>query len=791
MRKLILPLLVLIGSLTLISCQDKVADRQKEYKEIAYNNLQNILSNGKGWEKIHAAEYLLDLGYKENILPIFLQENKSNDRSSPYFIGVWRVLAKVDEAHKDVWIGHIHAIFKDKTSLYREHALESLAKLKLNSNIYYEEFLNDTTLQNNVGLRIFGLWTARHNSQNADKLYQYASDDQLDIKNRKRALYVLRYLKSLTAVQWTSLGNSAIKESDTAALKADLLMAAYVNTPKDLRTSDLFNKVESSLLKLLDGKKPASSDVFQTLAEFGSSSILEKIEDAKEENPGINYAILKVNSIHGKTLGVIDWTIIALYLGSMLLIGWYYSTKNKNSEDYTLGGRTMNPIAVGISLFATLLSTLSYLSYPGEMVKYGPVIFTGMFAFPLVYWAVGWWIIPKIMKLNVTSAYEILELKLGLKVRMLAVFFFLFLRILWMATIMYVTIDVALFSIVPLDKSLAPVFGLVMLIITIIYTSMGGIKAVVITDVVQSLILIFGTVLCVGYVMYDFGSVTSWLPKEWFGHWSSFKIGFDTRERLTVGNAVLTLFLWYICTAGGDQTAIQRYLSTKDVKAARKTLGVSLITNLAAKILLALVGLALLAYFTKNTHMLKYGQTLQEQADVLFPHFILVSLPQGLSGLLIAALLAAAMSSLSSGLNSVATVVSEDLLKRFKVVFFESRSDLSKIKLLSYLIGIVVMILSLYIGHVDGNLIDISNKIVNLFVAPIFVLFFMAFFIPFARPLSTFIAGIVSISTGVAIAFFGFMNITVLWILPMSLFTGVLAGVFLSWIEKYTFSSKE
>jgi len=195
---------------------------------------------------------------------------------------------------------------------------------------------------------------------------------------------------------------------------------------------------------------------------------------------------------------------------------------------------------------------------------------------------------------------------------------------------------------------------------------------------------------------------------------------------------------------------------------------------------LALVGLAVLAFFMKNVHLQEYGKTIEEQADLLFPRFILVGLPKGLSGLMIAALFAAAMSSLSSGLNSVSTVVSEDIIKRFNFNFFGNLNELQKIKVLSYVIGVIVMLLSLFVGNVEGNLIDVINKVVNLFVAPLFVLFFMAFFVKRANSNSTFIAGLVSISTGIAIAFFGLFGITVLWILPMSMIVGIVVGLTLS-----------
>jgi Na+/proline symporter len=103
---------------------------------------------------------------------------------------------------------------------------------------------------------------------------------------------------------------------------------------------------------------------------------------------------------------IIDWIIVIAYLLLMLLIGYLSSRNNKTAEDYILGGKTMNPFMIGISLFATLFSTLSYLSYPGEMIKYGPVFLAGILALPLANWIVGKFLIPKFMQMNVKSAYE-------------------------------------------------------------------------------------------------------------------------------------------------------------------------------------------------------------------------------------------------------------------------------------------------------------------------------------------------------------------------------------------------
>ncbi len=483
-------------------------------------------------------------------------------------------------------------------------------------------------------------------------------------------------------------------------------------------------------------------------------------------------------------LSLLDWLVITAYLIGMLWIGWHYNKTNKTQEDYLLGGRRMNPIAVGISLFATLLSTLSYLAYPGEMLQYGPGIFVGMLAFPLVYFVAGWWLIPRIRQMNVTSAYEILEKKLGIKVRLLATFMFLALRFFWMATIIYVMVDIALMSVIPIDRSYVPLIGMGMILITIVYTVMGGLKAVVVTDVVQACIFLGGAVLSIAIVMISLGSPEALIPDVWPEHWSAPKIGFDLHERITFGNAMLMLFVWYIATFGSDQMAIQRYISTDSLKTARKALRVSLFTDFVAKGILALVGLAMLAYFSANPDLLLPNMTLGEQADTLFPRFILLGLPQGISGLVIAGLLAAAMSSISSGLNAVSSVISEDLINRFRIKQHGEEAKLNQVKVLTLLAGILVMLLSLLIGYVPGNLYDVVMKVVNLLVCPLFVLFFMALFVPWATEWGTFVGGLVAAATAVAIAYFGLFGITVLWIAPSSFVAGAAIACIASFADR-------
>ena len=204
-------------------------------------------------------------------------------------------------------------------------------------------------------------------------------------------------------------------------------------------------------------------------------------------------------------MDIFDGFVIAGYLCLMLLIGAFYARRNRSGEDFLLGGRQISPIALGLSLFATLVSTLTYLGSPGEMVAHGPMMMTQSASHPLVFLVVGFGLIPLLMRQPVTSAYEILETRLGHGVRLAGASIFLVLRLGWMATILYATSEVVLVPLLGLNPQWTPWLCIVLGVITAVYSSMGGIRAVVMTDAIQSLTMITGAILTLAVISYRLG----------------------------------------------------------------------------------------------------------------------------------------------------------------------------------------------------------------------------------------------------------------------------------------------
>jgi Na+/proline symporter len=204
-------------------------------------------------------------------------------------------------------------------------------------------------------------------------------------------------------------------------------------------------------------------------------------------------------------------------------------------------------------------------------------------------------------------------------------------------------------------------------------------------------------------------------------------------------------------------------------------------TFLVTKVLLALVGLAVLGYFLREPQMLPPGETLIESSDRLFSRYIVIGLPIGFSGLVAAGMMAAAMSSLSSGVNSSAAVISEDFIERLGLARNRNETaHVQRARWLSVVVGTVAVLGSLGVERISGNLYEVVAKMSNTLVAPLFVLFFMAMFVPWATTFGTLVGVAASVVAAVEISFIGYFGIGVFLNVPGSLIVGVAVGLLAS-----------
>lgn len=469
------------------------------------------------------------------------------------------------------------------------------------------------------------------------------------------------------------------------------------------------------------------------------------------------------NTDRGGGLAPVDWAIVMIYAAGTIGLGWYYSRRQSSTQEYFVGSGNMNPFLVGVSLFATLLSTITYLSLPGETLGRGPVNISTIVALPAVYFIVAYGLLPVYMKLKVTSAYELLEEKLGISVRLLGAVLFVTLRLVWMSLLVYLTAS-AMVIMLGLHDRYIPVVALVTGFVAVIYTSLGGLRAVIITDFMQTLLLYGGALIVLTLITLDLGGF-GWIPVEWNESWDTqplFPKNISTRVSFV--GAIANALVWFVCTAGGDQTSVQRFMATSDAKAARRAYATQLTVSVIVTITLGLVGFALLGYFQAHPEFVPQGASLKENADKMFPRFIGFHLPMGVAGLVVAAMFAAAMSSIDSGVNSITAVVMTDGFDRLGKRQRTERQHVNMSRWMAFGIGAVAVIGSSTMGVVPGNITAVTNKTTNLLTTPIFGLFFFALFVPFASPKGAWIGTLFGTVTAVIIAFSGPLVFALHWL---------------------------
>ncbi len=450
----------------------------------------------------------------------------------------------------------------------------------------------------------------------------------------------------------------------------------------------------------------------------------------------------------------LDWAIVAIYALSTIALGVYFSRRQRSTEEYFIGSGNMNPLLIGVSLFATLLSTISYLSMPGEAAGKGPVHLLGLISMPLVFLVVAVWLIPVYMKNRANSAYELLEARLGLSVRLLGATMFLMLRLVWMTLLVYLA-GKALADMMHVSASWVPLIVAVTGGVSLIYTTMGGLRAVVITDFMQTILLFGGALLVIATVTWDFGGF-GWFPTTWQPNWDTQPVfSTDPKTRVTVVGTLISILIWYVATVGGDQTSVQRFMATRDANAARWALATQLTVGAIVNVTLFAVGFALLGYYEANPGQLRPNLTVSQNADQLFPIFISDQLPVGISGLVVAAMFAAAMSSIDSGVNSITAVVMTDFLDRFGLKPKTEKGHVRVARLLAFGIGAVVVLGSSFVEYIEGNITVVTNKTANLLTTPIFALFVFAIFIKRATPFGAWVGAFFGTLTAAAIAFSG------------------------------------
>lgn len=359
----------------------------------------------------------------------------------------------------------------------------------------------------------------------------------------------------------------------------------------------------------------------------------------------------------------VDLAILVLYLVGVTAFGcsFYFRRGANGSAEFVAGGGRVPSWAIGLSIFATLVSSISFLALPAKAFasNWNALVFS--FAVPLTAVVAALVFVPLYRGLHSVSAYAFLEERFGAWARMYGSVCFLVMQTARSGVILYL---LAL-----LLKTLfgwpIPAIILAVGLATCVYSMLGGVLAVIWTDAIQSIVLIAGTVLCIGVLVF---TMPDGIASAAGRIWSEGKLSLGSFSLADwAGDTFWVTFVYAVFinlqNLGIDQSYTQRYISAKSVKDAVRSVCLGSFLYLPVTACFVAIGTLLWAYYTGRPDSLP--AEIAAVKDSVFPYFIVHSLPVGVTGMLVAAIVAAAMSTVSSTLNSGATVIMEDWFRRY------------------------------------------------------------------------------------------------------------------------------
>jgi SSS family transporter len=488
----------------------------------------------------------------------------------------------------------------------------------------------------------------------------------------------------------------------------------------------------------------------------------------------------------------LDVLIVAAYLALMAGMGIYFSRRQTGLESFFVSRGSFGWLPVGLSVMAALNSGLDYLMQPASTIRYGAILLVGPLSWLFLYPWVATVTLPFYRRLNLYTAYEFLEARFDVRVRLLAAGIFIVWRLGWMATALYVPC-LAINAVFGGRADLTTMI-LVLGVLVTTYTMLGGIQAVVWNDVIQFVIMFGGLAATVWISLtHGAGSLSAIAdaireagPSETARPVVLASAGLMGRLQAFFTepiNATAILVATVVGRMAGftsDQVMVQRFQTTTSVREARFAFIVNAVSDALWMIGLAFVGFALLIYFRHHALPPEYA------TDKILPYFMSQVFPPGAMGLVIAAILAASLSSIDSAINASTSVVVVDFYRR--LVDDSSRLDdggpgaarqVTVSRIATVVFGLTGTYLATNVARI-GGLLEIANKLINAFTGPLFGIYVLAMFSRRATSGAVLIGGVMGSVTSYYVAYhtrIGFM-----WPSTFGLAVTLVIGWTLAWL---------
>ncbi|WP_375587388.1 sodium:solute symporter [Flagellimonas aurea] len=422
-------------------------------------------------------------------------------------------------------------------------------------------------------------------------------------------------------------------------------------------------------------------------------------------------------------LPILDLVVFFGYMLLIVLFGVSFSFKKRSSKDYITGGGKLPTWAIGMSIFATFVSSISFLALPGNAYLSDWNGFVFSLSIPLAAVVAVLFFVPLYRRIESNSAYFYLEQRFGLWARSYASLFYLLTQIARMGAILYL---LALPMNILLGWSI-PTIILITGVSVTIYAMFGGIEAVIWTDAIQGIILIGGALACIAVLFTSMpegpGQIFDIAQAQDKMSLGSFEFNFTESTFWLV--LVYGLFI-NLQNFGIDQSYIQRYISAKSNREAVKSTLFGSLLYIPISLMFFFIGTALFAYYQAMPELLPEQLQGMENADKIFPYFIVSALPKGITGLLVASIFAAGMSTVSTSVNSSATVILTDHIKRYLRPNLEHGSEMKVLLIASLVMGLTGTMAALLLNGVTSAL-DAWWALSSIFSGGILGLFLLGF----------------------------------------------------------------
>lgn len=473
-----------------------------------------------------------------------------------------------------------------------------------------------------------------------------------------------------------------------------------------------------------------------------------------------------------------DITVMVIYLSLVLFVGWRCSHENKTSEDYFMARRSLSWFPVAVSIAATTISANSFIGGPGWAYSEGLYPFMINIALPLAVAFVLCTTLPVCYHLRLTSVYEYVELRLGPGTRFLTVLGFFANALIQVGSMVFVpSLMISFFTGWPLSVVVP-----VVVVVTVLYTLMGGIRAVIWTDVCQMgvmwLSLCFIVYILLSGINLPFSELIH--QARSMGKLDSLNFSMDISSSQTFWATLVGGFFMWLNYFGFNQVQIQRVLTSKSIGDAKRSFVNSAVITNVMYFVFMMIGVLLFLFFK--------GRPFENANAVMF-HFISTHLGKGLVGLVVAGIFASAMSSVDSLFNSMTTVFTKDIYERY-LTSDKGPVPLKTTMFISAIFGVIVTFVCL-LGFSKSveSVLNVVGSYISYLSGPMAAIYILSFFVPCANDKGT-VGGVV-IGFTATLAFCSFVKVGWIWKPALGFIFTFFAALFFSLLFSSTDQDKK